>query len=158
MLNSSLTNDAESAPGPSLAFCLRLTRAYAVLTRRLDNTLATLHGLSFGDFMVLYHLQRAAGSRLRRIDLAERLGLTASGVTRTLLPLEKLGLVDRERDPRDARVGYAILTEAGSQLLTNALVSAQSICSEATQMIADDQIEHFSSLLGQLAGINLSNQ
>jgi DNA-binding MarR family transcriptional regulator len=158
MLNSSSSNDVQAAPSPSLEFCLRLTRAYAVLTRRVDNTLANLHGLSFGDFMVLYHLQRAAGTRLRRIDLAERLGLTASGVTRTLLPLEKLGLVDRERDPRDARVGYAILTGAGSQLLTNALVSAQSICRDATQMLADDQIERFSNVLGLLAGINLSNQ
>ena len=61
-----------------LEFCLRLTRAYATLTRRLDNSLSGLHGLSFGDFMILYHLARAPGSRLRRIDLAERLGLTLS--------------------------------------------------------------------------------
>jgi DNA-binding MarR family transcriptional regulator len=157
MVKSPPTSDADTAPSSSLEFCLRLTRAYAVLTRRLDNTLANLHGLSFGDFMVLYHLQRAAGARLRRIDLAERLGLTASGVTRTLLPLEKLGLVAREPDPRDARVGYAILTKAGQRLLANAVVSAESISREATQMVADDKIETFSSLLGQLAGINLSN-
>ena len=104
----------EEAPSASLDFCLRLARAYSVLTRRLDNALGNLHGLGFSDFMVLYHLQRAPATRLRRIDLAERLGLTASGVTRTLLPLEKLGLVARQPDPRDARVGYASITAADS--------------------------------------------
>ncbi len=157
MLKFSPGMQADTAPSPSLEFCLRLTRAYAVLTRRLDNALASIHGLSFGDFMVLHHLQRAPGTRLRRIDLAERLGLTASGVTRTLLPLEKLGLVARQPDPRDARVGYAILTKAGQQLLANALISAELISQEATQMVSGDQIEALSLLLGQLAGINLSN-
>ena len=158
MAKSTPAQAADTASSASLEFCLRLARAYAVLTRRLDNALASVHGLSFNDFMVLYHLHRASGSRLRRIDLAERLGLTASGVTRTLLPLEKLGLVAREPDPRDARVGYAILTKAGQRLLANALVSAESISREATQMVADEEIDVFSGLLGQLAGIHSTNR
>lgn len=147
----------EPAPNASLEFCLRLTRAYATLTRRLDNALSSVHGLSFGDFMILYYLGRAPGKRLRRVDLAERLGLTASGVTRTLLPLEKLGLVERQPDPRDARVGYALLSEAGQQLLDYALVSVQAIAQEATQTLSADQLEAQSALLGQLAGIHLGN-
>jgi DNA-binding MarR family transcriptional regulator len=144
-------------PNPSLEFCLRLTRAYATLTRRLDNALGSVHGLSFGDFMILYHLDRAPGTRLRRIDLAERLGLTASGVTRTLIPLEKLGLVGRQPDPRDARVGYALMTDSGQQLLRYALVTVQAIAQEATQNMSTDQIDALSALLGQLAGITLAN-
>lgn len=151
------TVDADITPSASLEFFLRLARAYAVLTRRIDNALSGVHGLSFTDFMVLFHLQRASGARLRRIDLAERLGLTASGVTRTLLPLEKLGLVARQPDPRDARVGYAVLTKAGQRLLANALVSAESISQDATQQVDGAAIDAFSVLLGQLAGINLSN-
>ena len=152
-------SDASPAepPNPSLEFCLRLTRAYATLTRRLDNALGSVHGLSFGDFMILYHLDRAPGTRLRRIDLAERLGLTASGVTRTLIPLEKLGLVGRQPDPRDARVGYAQITEAGQQLLRYASVTVQAIAQEATQSMSTDQIDTMSALLGQLAGITLAN-
>lgn len=157
MVKATTGNTAPKDSGASLEFCIRLTRAYATLTRRLDNALSNLHGLSFGDFMILYYLDRAPGSRLRRIDLAERLGVTASGVTRTLLPMEKLGLVTREPDPRDARVGYASLTDAGQQLLKYALVSVEPITKEAIQMVSEDQIEAFSALLGQLAGINLSN-
>lgn len=144
-------------PSLSLELCLRLTRAWAVLTRRLDNRLSSVHGLSFSDFMVLHSLARADGGRLRRIDLAERMGLTASGVTRTLLPLEKIGLVGREPDPRDARVGYAVLTPAGVELHGHALASAEVICQDATQAVSGEQLASVLDLLGQLAGINLSN-
>jgi DNA-binding MarR family transcriptional regulator len=157
MAKSSRAATADKSSSSSLEFCLRLTRAYATLTRRLDNALSGLHGLSFGDFMILYHLGRATEKRLRRIDLAERLGVTASGVTRSLLPLEKLGLVSRQPDPRDARVGYASLTSVGQRLLNDALVSVEPIAQEATQVVPADQIVAFSSMLGQLAGINLSN-
>lgn len=40
--------------------------------------------------------------------------------TRLLIPLEKIGLVARERDARDARVGYAVLTKAGERVLKDA--------------------------------------
>ena len=152
---TSFTN--ESNPSFSLAFCLRLTRAYATVTRRLDNALSSLHGLSFGDFLILHHLERALGGKLRRIDLAERLGLTASGVTRSLLPLEKLGLVDRQSDPRDARVGLALLTDAGRQLLNYAKVSIEPVALEVLQDSPSDQLEALSQLLARLGGINLTN-
>ncbi len=157
MLKVTNVKPIERDSSASLEFCLRLTRAYATLTRRLDNALSNLHGLSFSDFMILYYLERAPESRLRRIDLAERLGVTASGVTRSLLPLEKLGLVSRQPDPRDARVGYASLTAPGRQLLEYAVVSVEPIAKEAIQSVSEQQIGALSSLLGQLAGINLSN-
>lgn len=146
-----------TAATASLDFCLRLTRGHATLTRRLDNALSGLHGLSFGDFMILYHLGRAPATRLRRMDLAERLGLTASGVTRSLLPLEKIGLIERQADPRDARVGYASITVAGQQLLAHALVSVVPITEEVTRGVAAEQLDAFSLLLGQLAGIHVAN-
>ena len=140
-----------------LEFCIRLSRAYATLTRRLDNVLSGLHGLSFADFMILYYLERAPGGRLRRVDLAERLGLTASGVTRSLLPLEKLGLVSRQPDPRDERVGYATLTDSGYQLLGYAVTSVHTVAQETTEFVPTEQIEAASALLGRLAGMNSSN-
>jgi DNA-binding MarR family transcriptional regulator len=136
----------------ALDFCLRLARAQALLVRRLDNTLGNLHGISFADFQLLYHLSRAPGQRLRRIDLAERLALTASGVTRSLLPLEKIGLVERQSDPRDARVGYALLSNSGRELLANALGSAQMISGELLRAAEPAQLEALSATLAQLAG------
>jgi DNA-binding MarR family transcriptional regulator len=153
-------NDTQTdnmAASPALEFCFRLTRAYASLTRRLDSALGSYHGLSFGDFMVLSSLTRAPGGRLRRIDLAERLGLTASGITRALIPLEKIGLVKRQSDTRDARVGYAVLTAAGQKLLANATASAELVSQEAVQAATPKQLETLSAVLGQLAGMNSSN-
>jgi DNA-binding MarR family transcriptional regulator len=146
-----------SGADTSLEFCIRLSRAYATLTRRLDNVLSGLHGLSFADFMILYYLERAPGAKLRRVDLAERLGLTASGVTRSLLPLEKLGLVSRQPDPRDARVGYATLTDSGCQLLGHAVTSVRAVAQDSTELVPTEQIEAASALLGRLAGMNSSN-
>lgn len=151
------TTSAPKDTVTSLEFCLRLTRANAVMTNRLDRTLSSLHGLSFGDFMVLYHLSRAPEVRLRRIDLAHRMELTASGVTRTVLPLEKRGLVSRQEDPRDARIAFACLTKAGQRLLADAHTSAEQICQELTQAVPSGGMDAIASILGKLAGINLTN-
>lgn len=152
-----MTDTPLELPGPALEFCFRLNRAYATLTRRLDVTLGTFHGLSFADFMLLSSLQRAPGGRLRRVDLAERLGLTASGVTRALIPLEKIGLVKRQPDPRDARIGYAAITPAGGRLLANAMASAEDVSEAALGAVTPKQLEALSALLGQLAGITAAN-
>ncbi|MDF3831417.1 MarR family transcriptional regulator [Cupriavidus basilensis] len=151
------TLGSRSGTDMGLDFCIRLSRAHATVMRRLDSVLSGLHGLSFSDFMILYYLERAPSAKLRRVDLAERLGLTASGVTRSLLPLEKLGLVSRQTDPRDARVGYATLTESGRQLLGYAVASAGVVAQESTDLVPVDQIETMSVLLGRLAGMNSAN-
>lgn len=157
MTDDTKNNSVDVTASTSLEFCLRMARAYATLTRRFDNVLGSLHGLSFGDFVLLLNLSRAPGGRLRRVDLAERLGLTASGITRTLLPLEKIGLITRQSDTRDARVGYAVLTPSGQKLLINALASAELISQESLQSVPADQLGGLSQVLGQLAGMNLSN-
>lgn len=151
------TPEAGPSEDAGLEFCIRLSRAYAALTRRLDSMLSGLHGLSFSDFMILYHLERAPGGKLRRVDLAERLGLTASAVTRSLIPLEKLGLVSRQADPRDARVGYATLTASGYQLLVHATTSVKEVAQDATGVIPTEQMAAALGLLGRLAGMNISN-
>jgi DNA-binding MarR family transcriptional regulator len=136
----------------STAFCLRLSRAWATLSRRLDSALGSHHGISFADYQLLLALQRAPGGRLRRIDLADQLGLSASGVTRSLLPLEKIGLITRQSDPRDARVGYASVTATGSELVTNATVVVDNVSRNALGGPARAQLEATSALLAQLAG------
>jgi DNA-binding MarR family transcriptional regulator len=142
---------------PSLEFTLRLARAQATLVRRLDQVLGGYHGISFSDFMLLHYLSRAPGGRLRRVDLAERQGLTASGVTRTLLPLEKIGLVERQQDPRDARVAYAAITNTGRELLNNAVTVVDQISKDLLRSCPPSQFSDLSSALALIAGMNASN-
>lgn len=139
-------------PSHTLGFCLRLAKASATLARRFDGRLGTLHGIGFGDFMVLFALSQAPGTKLRRIDLAAELGLTASAVTRMLIPLEKIGLVKRQRDPRDARVGYAMLTETGRRVLAESLVSAEAMSQEALPRHRVSELQPLSDLLAQIGG------
>src|SRR5450830_107472 len=142
---------------PALDFTLRLARAQAAVQRRLDASLGGHYGISFSDFMLLYYLDRAPGGRLRCVDLAERQGLTASGVTRTLLPLEKIGLVERQQDPRDARVAYAAITDTGRELLLNAVTVADQISKDLLRSCPPSQFDDLSNALALIAGMNASN-
>lgn len=92
---------------------VRFLRAHAALTRELSSRLEALHELTLSDFDVLVQLYYAEGRRMRRIDLARSVLLTASGITRLLDGLESAGLVGKERCESDARVNYAVLTKAG---------------------------------------------
>lgn len=148
-----MTTDSISA----MDFCLRLARANAVLIRRFDSMLGTYHGISFADFQILNHLQLAPEGKLRRVDLAERVGLSASGVTRALLPLEKIGLVARESDPRDARVGLALITETGRELAVNATDVVNLVSRELTRSAPPSQLAAMSAMLGAMAGIHAGN-
>jgi DNA-binding MarR family transcriptional regulator len=98
-------------------------RAHAAITRELSAQLQREHGLTLNDYEVLLHLSSAEGERLRRVDLAERVVLTASGITRLLEGLERSGYVDKETCASDARVSYAKLTEAGKTKLREAAVT-----------------------------------
>ncbi len=75
--------------------------------------LETQHGLTLSDYDVLVQLYHAPEQRMRRVDIARTVLLTASGVTRLLEGLERAGLVEKQSCPDDARVIYAALTDAG---------------------------------------------
>jgi DNA-binding MarR family transcriptional regulator len=97
-----------------------LLRAYSRLTRELNTQLLAEHELTINDYEVLLHLARAPERRLRRVDLSERVVLTASGITRLLEGLEQNGLVERHACDSDRRVAYAVLTDAGLDRLRTA--------------------------------------
>src|SRR6185436_12299436 len=99
---------------------LGIRRAVALWENRIDAELGALHGLGLSDFAAIHHLADAPGGRLRRVDLARRLALSPSGVTRLLGPLERRGIVTREADGHDARSTYAVLTRSGKSLVKDA--------------------------------------
>lgn len=88
----------------------------ADLFRALELDLAE-HGLTQGSYQVLVYLSESDGDRLRMTDLACRLQLTPSGLTRRLDRLIASGLVERMRSEDDGRVMLAVMTPSGRQLL-----------------------------------------
>ena len=105
---------------PQLDSWVRFLRAHAAITRELSAQLQREHGLTLNDYEVLLHLKHADGGRMRRVDLAEQIVLTASGITRLLEGLERGGYVRKESCSSDARVSYAALTDVGREKLSAA--------------------------------------
>ena len=129
----------------TLTFLFSLVKTNAILSRRLS-----VHGLDFSDFMIISYLNESRDQKLRRIDLAEKLGLTASGITRMLLPLEKLGIIERSLDDADARARYASITPAGKNLLQDATASIEMKLEDIMPEGSEAELEKFTELLEKI--------
>lgn len=129
----------------------RLLRAHGTLTRELEARLVAEHGLTISDFETLLHLSREPEQRMRRVDLADRLALTPSGVTRLLDGLTAAGLVEKASCASDARVSYAVLTDAGRELFAAAVETNDRTCRELIgRHLSPAELVQLSSLLGRL--------
>jgi DNA-binding MarR family transcriptional regulator len=109
-----------TAPHQQLGAWVSFLRSHSALTRELSAQLQREHGLTLNDYEVLLHLARAENHMMRRVDLAESVLLTASGITRLLDGLERAGFVCKEICQSDARVSYAKLTDDGFEKLRDA--------------------------------------
>jgi DNA-binding MarR family transcriptional regulator len=135
-----------------LAFS-RLIRAHATLWRECSARLVADHGLTINDYEALLHLSHAENGALRRVDLAERLLLTPSGVTRLLDGLERDGWVTKAQCSTDARVTYAVLTDEGRERLESAgRTHIAQIGEIFEQRFTADELDTLGELLGRLPG------
>ncbi|MCB2210993.1 MarR family transcriptional regulator [bacterium] len=130
---------------------LRLSSLHAQLLKRVNGSLS-VHGISLSEIAVLDLLDQAPNQTLRRIDLADQTGLTASGITRLLNPMEKIGLVAKEEHPRDARVSLVKLTDAGARILSEANETLAASAERLFAPLGDDGKATLSDLLNRLPG------
>ena len=141
------------AGGEAPVAWVEFLEAHAGITRELDTSLRHSHGLSVNEYEVLLQLWLADGSRMRRVDLAERLLITQGGMTRLLAGLERQGLVERAPCPDDARVVYAQLTPAGERRLEAA---RRDHLADVARLFSDrfsaDELDRLSGLLSRLHG------
>jgi len=134
---------------PALATVLTLLRAQSHLQTRFAAELGGVHGLSLNELLLLMHLDQAPGGRLRRVDLAARLDMSQSGMTRMLAPMEKVGWIERAEDPRDARVGYVVLRRSGRRL---AREGTHTLTSQSEALFAEPWTTQEITTLGGLLG------
>jgi DNA-binding MarR family transcriptional regulator len=135
----------------SLAAVLHLLRAHARIEEGFSGKLGAVHGLSLKETLLLMHLARAERQRLSRVDLAKRLSVSPSTVTRMAAPLEKLGLIGRQPDARDARLAYVVLTPAGQTLVEHANATLERLSAETfSDRWSAQEVERLASLLGRL--------
>ncbi len=90
------------------------------LVHELDAELESEHGLPLSSYEVLMNLADAEGNRLRLGELADRLLLSRSGITRLADRLERQGLIERRRCDDDGRGYFAHLTDRGRRLVAAA--------------------------------------
>jgi DNA-binding MarR family transcriptional regulator len=148
-----LSRQVLSQQASALDAWVRLIRGHASVTREISAELEAEHGLTINDYEALLHLARAEDGRMRRVDLAQKLILTASGVTRLLDGLERAGWVERASCSSDRRVTYAVLTGAGRDRLEAASGShIASIRSFFEELFSESELEQLAGLLGRLPG------
>lgn len=125
---------------------------FKILTENSRRFNGGLDGLGFNEFVILLHINQSPDKKIRRIDLAEKMGLTASGVTRILAPMEKIGLIKKETAQRDARVSFVAITPAGQRNLTETLEKTQLFFEEIFPPEKLKNIKDLSALLIKLGG------
>lgn len=132
----------------SSAFIINNAILAAKLARKAGNRLS-VHGISLTEYLVMDYLCQCP-QEVSRIELAEYLGMSASGVTRLLLPMEKNGVVEKVQNPRDARQSLVRLSKAGKSLYKDARVSFTHIAEELTSGVSEAQLSKALELLVKL--------
>src|SRR3954452_15768114 len=129
-----------------------ISLARTKLARDVDHPLSA-HGISLADLAILRELRREPNRKLRRSELAQRLGVTPSGVARQVAPLERIRLVDRESHERDARLALVVLTETGEQIVDEALATAEAPAPRALASRWNEaERDQLSALLARVRG------
>jgi DNA-binding MarR family transcriptional regulator len=113
---------------------------HAVLVERIENRLAQAGLPQLGWYEVLWGLERAPHQRLRMSELAQKVVMSRSNLTRLVDRLEDAGLVERERSEEDRRGAYAVLTESGQAVRRSMWpVYAQGIKDLFENRLADEE-------------------
>jgi DNA-binding MarR family transcriptional regulator len=126
-------------------------RAHATVLRDLERELADA-GLQLGWYDVLLQLAEAPDRQLRMAELADRVLLSRSGLTRLIDKLQAAGLVRRAPSPDDARGTYTVLTREGFDALRKAVpVHLEGVRAHWLSHYTDDELRVLGGLLGRLS-------
>lgn len=121
--------------------------AHARLINTIDTRLQDAEEIPLNWYDVLIEVYEAPEKRLRMSDLAEKVVLSRSGLTRLVDKLEKQGYIQREIDPEDRRGFYAVLTDDGANAMRQAWpVYAQGIQEAFAQHLTDEDALRFADV------------
>ncbi len=125
-------------------------RAHATVIRRLEAELVAEHDLPLASYDVLVQLSEAPDRRLRMTELADRVLLSRSGLTRLVDRLVRDGLVQRQACPEDARGMLAVLTPAGLERLERAWPTHLRGVAAHLERLSPEEVETLAALLVKL--------
>lgn len=147
-----MLHDAPPSPGP--CSCAGLRRATRHVTQFYDQRLAPA-GLKIGQYSLLSNLARhgpiAPGA------FAERLAMDRTTLGRTLLPLERTGLVAVSVDASDRRARLVSLTTAGREKLAAARPFWAAAQSAFETRFSADRAQALRAMLTAVSATDLSS-
>ncbi|MYY01012.1 MULTISPECIES: MarR family transcriptional regulator [unclassified Streptomyces] len=91
----------------------RMLTLHAQVERELTAALQRANGVGLSEFRSLEHLYHSEDGELRMQELAERVSLEPSSVSRLVGRLEKSGFAYKDLCPSDKRGVYAVITDEG---------------------------------------------
>lgn len=129
---------------------LDIINIHSKILKRIGGALY-VHGVGLSEYLVLHQLSIAPGQKMRRVDLAEQVGLSPSGITRLINPMMKIGLIDKEVNPRDARVSLVTLSISGKRVYEEASTSFRFASKTLFESLNSKQQDTFSELVKVVA-------
>jgi DNA-binding MarR family transcriptional regulator len=127
--------------------------AHEKVTRALDAELRSEHSLSMGKYDVLLRLARAPQRTLTMSELASRVLMSPSGLTRMVDQLVGAGLVSRRRSSEDGRVMLVTITEKGrAELRAAARTHVRGIKQYFVTPLSSVQLRDVARSLERIAG------
>ena len=130
-----------------------LLHAHHQVTRKLDAELREEHEIALGDYDVLLRLARAPAVGLRMTELADRVMISPSGLTRKVDRLVREGFVERDRHEGDSRLMLARLTDRGRHVLKLAArTHLRGIREHFTGRLSQEQLQRIASILETITG------
>jgi len=132
-------------------------RAGLAVTRAMDRDAEAGGRLLFSEHHILATLDQGRPDGVRPTDLAERSGLTKSGLTRAIDRLEAQHLIERRACPSDARGQLIVLTGQGRRILRrSAPEHFRSIARNFADHLTDRELEVLTTALERLTGAAVS--
>lgn len=144
---------AEEPDEAQLAAWRAFLRAHATVMDRLDRELQAAEGLPLTWYEVLLHLAQAPGHHLRLSELADRLLLSRSGLSRLVDRMEQAGLIERETCQSDRRGAFALLTEEGRARFRRAApVHLRGVHQHFSGLLTDEEVAAVRAGMERVAG------
>ena len=128
-------------------------RAHAVVTRRLERSLAATGLLTLSELDVLIQLDEAGPQGLRLSDLAARVLITKSGISRLVDRLVEDGLLERRQCADDRRVHHVSITASGRRALRRSIgTHLRDVAAAFSDHVGEAEAPLLRAILERLAG------
>ena len=137
-------------PTDPIAAWRSMLLAHSRALRAIEADMDAAGSIPLGWYDVLLELN-GAGGRLRMQELADRVVLSRTRVSRLVDELERRGLVGREPDATDGRVTHAVITADGTKVLRSAApVYRRGIQEHFTRHLTDAEQQVITAALGRV--------